>query len=542
MAKYSMVMIDPAVDNPRSDITRDMSKGQVTEMDADKLSFDKFHKAVNLNIEEGDFEVRNGIEDFVDIVSGSTEVSNYGMDIFKDGEDSRLVVAKESASVDTKADIVEYNRSTGAVSILEAEIDSQEEYDFTDQNDFLYVANGETDLSIIDPGNATTTVAMPNVGEYAKQVVSDGSSVWATTTDNLLRISDAQTEGKITTFSPTGTDLGRAAIANSDITNFVSLKEAAPYIAAASPNRVEICARPNFEREGVETFPTNFPTVKRAFKGIGTTSKDGMVGTPFGFFILPPNKNTLYLLNVTSSKPKEFTGNFGRFKELDNSNVKLTFDDRRGYLYIHSTELKSQKSVVTVFDVINERFWEYNGLLVSRWANDQDNIYYITNNASKIVEAFKNDVYTDNGVNINFDIETADTYSKSLSFLKFASRLFANVEYWGDFVFNFKLLDQRKAKGTGGLEVYEKTFDLKMNSSPMTTMLPYFGLGVFGCCGFNFTEDVFSEYFDIDQLINKTYFRGIAKISGSANIRFRIRGIGILFGPTMKPFGPTVLS
>lgn len=544
MAKIDIPVIDGQTDGIGSDIIRDLSSGQITERDGDKIDFSKLQRAVNVNVEDGDLEGRNGIEDFVSVQTAGIDVDSYGIAIFKDGSTNRLVVAKEGATDDTKADIVEYDRTTKAETVLESDIDSQNEYNFADQNDFLYVVNGETDINVIDPGSATSTISLPTAGEFAVQAVSDGSRVWITTTLGITRMSDAQTIGKVTTFTPSGVDLGRAAIVNSEITEVVSMKSSAPYVALASQNRVEICAAPNFEQEGVTTFPDDFPTVKRAFNGIGTTSRDGMASTPFGFFIMPPNKNELYLLKPTSSSPKIFDANSGRFDEIDHSNAKLFYDDQRGYLYIHGEDRLTRRSVTTVFDVNKEVFWEYENILVDTWVGDQDNVYFVPTYSSNIIEAFKDGVYTDNGADIDFIAESADTYADNISFWKWALRMFANVEYWGDFAFNFSLVDLRKAKGSpsDGDSVFSKDFDLFMNDSPLDDSPPYFGLGILGNTGFDFESEEFSEYFDIDELINAAFFRGFIRITGSSNIRFRIRGAGVLYQQTTKPLEATTLS
>lgn len=539
MSNFRLPMSPLASPRNGSDLVRDMG-GQVTKVDADKIEFKDFFRVINYNVKEGNLESRDGNSSLTTIVDSSdNEVPVYGIGIYEQSTGNNLVVAKESDTDGTKADIVIINRTNGNETDLETEVDSQSSYEFTSQNSVLYASNGETDLQMLDPIGGNTTLAMPTGGEYATLIESDGTRVWAATTLGVTRFSNVANTGKITTFTQSGTDLQRAGVVNSKIVDTKCLASSGTYIAIAGTNQVDICATPNLENEGVVTFPDDYPTVKRTFQGIGTNSKQGMVGTPYGFFIKPPSDEYLYLLRVDIPTPKKYYINSGRLRQIDFSNAKLVHDERNDYIYIYGTEKLTNNPVVTVFDLEQEKFWEYSNMHVALWAGDKDNMYFLTSYASKIIDALVPNSFTDEGVNIDTYVESSSSYGSSLDFFKYAKRLFTNFEAEGNATLAVSLNDFKSSYANNGESVYSKTYTLENNQSPFADAPQYFGLGISGNVGFDFESKAITEYYNIDELINEEFFRASLSISANINTKIKIRGMGLLFEPTTRPINAT---
>lgn len=515
----------------KSDVLRDASRGQITSVDPDKLNFDKYVYARNVKVNEADWEVRNGIQKLADILITGAPADYYAFDIYKKETGNDLVVVMDDDANAGKVEIQKIDRTTGSKTSLYANITGTGAGCLASQNNFLHYVNNENTVKIYSSAG-TSTVALPVGGTKAKLSVSDGSRIWVSTDEGVVRFSDAQEISIITTFAPAGSDLDRAGIATSDIVECTALKSVSGFVLISGKNESEIHACPNFRNDQVTTFPDNFPTLKYSFKGIGCDSNFGAVATPLGFFIKPTYDDYIHLLPV-GGQPKAFRDNSGRMSQLSFENCKLVYDSRENYIYIQAKEKFSQAVVVVVFDIVRQVFFEYNGFYPVLWASDSDNTYFI-DRANDVQDAFVDGVFNDNGQDINFEIRSADDFAGSMVYYKKASRMNLDIEYWGLTTLSFQIWESIRPGGGGGQMIYSKGYELSNNASPLTESPQYFGLGVPGNTGFNFESETHLHLYDINTLVNRLFFRASMILSGSTSSRFRARGVGVLYEPTNK--------
>jgi hypothetical protein len=281
--------------------------------------------------------------------------------------------------------------------------------------------------------------------------------------------------------------------------------------------------------------------LKFPFTGIGIESNFGAVESPAGFFVKSPNDSYLRLLSITG-KNTPFADVSGRMDQLVFTGCSLAYDYQKNRVYIQAKERFTLKPIIMVFDVTKEIFWEYEGFFPVLWASDASNTYFV-DRLNRIVDAFGEDSVSDMGLDIDFSLESADSFGSSTEFYKIANRAFLDAEYFGSMELNYKLMDQILPSGGGGTEIFSRTFSLELNATPMKASPQYFGLGTFGNAGFNFEQERKGQLYDISgSLINKKFFRVRVIMSGSTKQKLRIRGAGLFYEVTNQKVSTIINS
>lgn len=497
-----------------SELVRDFSEGQKTELAPDKTDFDKFTEVQNMIQNGADFDLRRGLDTLVTI----SEIKR--IDIFRELSTNKLMgVVKTAADV---SKLVSIDRDTGDQTDEITGIASELANPMISLRSFLYLANTETAIQR-HGSSGNGTIVLPS-DQIANLLVTDGERLWCSTTEGGLLFSELQ-NGAVTNFTQSGTDLDRAGVANSHITDFQALASSGRRILVVGKNRAELHQTPD-PIDGFTTFPADVATMKQAWDGIGVSSS-GAVKSINGDFYLKPEDDTLYIIRIGEDKPRAIRDDRGEMERLKFDDCQMEYDQDKNLLYIAcKTKNSTINDRIIAYNILDETFSFFDNVFPANFAADKDNVYYRAAFGDKIEAAFGDTVLTDNGVAINWKVKTAATYANSLDNFKRSVGVFANVLIFEDTDVTVKLFDQEKTGTQVENEIFSITFPLKEASSPFDDSLQYLGLGVYGGMGFSFEEN-FSEYYNIDTKVFLTFFRASMSLSGANTNKLKVRGLAL---------------
>lgn len=515
----------------QSELVRDFKNLQKTEFDPDKITFDNFQTVKNMIHKGKNAEIRTGIEQLITIAD------TLGIFIYEKDDKNRLIVAVKDGGSNTK--IVEVDRITGATTDLITGISGQGTPKIASLRGFLYFVNGTTDIKVFEaPATTKSDIILPN-SRIAKDIVTDGQRLWVSTTDGALLFSIV-TPDEIPTggFTQSGTAIARAGVANSNITNFTSLSSVGSIVLATGENLSEVHSTPTFE--SVTVFPADVPTIKNAYSNLGVSHHEAVLGIN-GQFYIKPLDGVLYIITPGEPTPIEIRENLQQMDKFQFNLSSLAYDKDRNLLYIACREVSDTNDRIVTYNIQEENFSFYEDLFPKSWAFDKDNIYFLATFGDSIENAFQKLVYTDNGINIDWLVESSDTYSNSIEFFNRTDKLFLNAEVSEDIDVLTEIFTDKKVGGTKD-STDSVVFNIKEVSSPFDTMPSYFGLGVFGGSGFSFSEENVSEFYEINSKIRADYLRASMRISGSSSNKFKLRGMGFYQSATNRQVRNIVMS
>jgi hypothetical protein len=510
-------------------IARKLDKGQNTHLASDKVAFDQFRELTNLVHTGDDWELRGGQS----ILASIDDILSLG--IYEKEGSTELVASIKTATDTSKVSIV--NRTTGALTDIITGIASEEPSHFTSLRGCLYATNGETAPYYYD-GSSSGTVTMP-ASTNAVLCANDGERVFVTTDTGQLLFSNI-TAGVITTFVLSGTNINRAGVCNSQIVNFTAIKGLGRSIVACANNRVERHNCPNFAKNGITAFPADMTTLEDTWENVGTESAYGLEVVGAEAYV-KPNSEKLYKL--VPGRPQTFPiqqeeGLMGRMTWDD---VQMAYDPRWNLLLIAGKKDTDTNDTAIAYSISDKTFSEFTRIAPARFAVDKDNTYYMRAYDRKIVDCLKDDgTYTDFDNDIEWKVQTADTYGGSLDYWKVVVFLYVNFLLFEDIDVTLKFIAQQKVESTSAKELWRNTFSLIRGGSSFAG-LPYFTMGVYGGAGFSF-EEKFSEYYNSDIMVNEEFFRGSLALSGSSRAKFVLRGLGLYYRATNKKFRPTYFT
>jgi len=134
-------------------------------------------------------------------------------------------------------------------------------------------------------------------------------------------------------------------------------------------------------------------------------------------------------------------------------------------------------------------------------------------------------------------LQMASEYGSLENYWK-ANKFFMNVKYWEDTDIIAKLYLDEKIGGNKDPD-WTKTFELLNSSSSFSSGISGFGMGVWGGieAGPSMVldqDDLFSEYYEYDSKIFKTFNRAYLELTGSSSNQLEIRGVGMNIEPTSR--------
>jgi len=498
--------------------TRDLSSGQNTDLDPDKIKFDLFSDTMNMRMDNANLQLRYGvdtkgdIEGIQDVFMHSDESGDTLCAKVKDGANSKIVSVNET-TLATTDQISMTGQEPGEMASL-----------FTR----LYSCNsGDANVYGNVLGGTQFTVAVPN-GELPFLLTSNGERVWMATKEGILRGSDtasANASGQISTFVPTGTTTNRAVIASSQITKFTALASAGRIVCACGENRTELHSTPDFTNAGIDVFPANMNTMKDngGFPNLGVTSRDALLAVGNSFW-LKPEDDTLYRVGSDGSL-KSYQDDSGQMEKLQFDQAALAYDQRTNLLYISCRSGAANDTVIT-FNVLTEKFSYFKQVRAEAWATRKDKVYFLKSLSETLVDAFDKDFPSDDGAKIKFNIRTAFTYGNSQDFWKRAEEAYINFIYKEQhFSGTMKLLIGK----IGGEyeEIWSKQIQVTESSNPFMDVNEIFYNGAPGAPELDYEKELFSEYHNPDIQVRRDYYRAALQFTGSTDNKFVLRGIGI---------------
>lgn len=382
----------------RGTAVNNMNSGEKQYFDIDKYSIETWQRLVNVFTQYGNLRVREGISE----LSNSITDTILGTHIYKYGTNDILVCATTDTT-DTK--IIKVDRGTGAVSDLSTGITGTDSCDFVDLRGFLYMANNQTAVQIYDGDADTTSTITPATGNI-KLVTADNKRLWVVEDgDNgdALYFSKSET-GQVTSFASTGTNLDRGGIAQTNIVRINALEASGKTVLVAGANRIELHRIPSLETLG--SFPSDISTVIAEYPNIGVSNKKAVIAVGDIFYCMC-NDGVLRTISKSGSIKNNF--NVKRLFEtylLDS--VSLGYDQKNNNIIIATKESGDNDRAV-VFNQVDESFSEFTNLFAQEFAFDESNIYCFDNN-NVFYDCFKEDTYTDEGVNINIVLRSQALY------------------------------------------------------------------------------------------------------------------------------------
>lgn len=497
-------------------VNRDFVKGQVTENEADKIAIDMYAKIENMRHNKRNLDVRRGTQTLATI-SGLLGIGTY-----ENAAGNKLMAVIDTGSTTSK--LTEVDRDTGAETDRITGITGDSEPSFTSLGDVFYVANGADDLQEWD-GTTAYQVATP--AGKPELIASDESRVWAVAS-NILYFSVKPTSGRITDFTITGTDLGRAGIASSTITKFTALAGSGAIIVAAGNGRVEGHMIPDFSKGGLTSFPEDMKTILWTVEEVDVPNRHALKIVE-NYVCIKSKDNILHQINITTGDHKEILIDKGEMEELTFDLTALGYDPRQNMLFIACRDVVAVNDRMIAFNVSEQNFVLYTNLLAKHFTNDQDTVFYMNSIDRKIIRAFDPGYADDDGIPIAWKVRTAKTYANSMTNYKYATHYFIATRAWEDIDIDYKFFADAKINSSKDYD-FKKTISISAIST--LNLLPYASFGYWGTPGLDFGADVTVEELRTndetteEDEIDTDFFRAEVEISGSSTAPFSLRGVG----------------
>lgn len=521
----------------RVDWTRDLQKGQVTKLAPDKLPFSQFAVTKNFRPIDGDLRLRNGTVNLGASNDGAATPVDY--DAIRIGtykkDDGDVLVEQVKDGVNSKIISIDVDTMEGTDLI---ELVDQEEAGIDTLNSRLYAGNqGASAVEGMDADGTTFQIALPADSGNVKDLVSNGERAFVTTDTGLLIGSDVATStatGRISTFTPAGTDTKRAVICNTNIMNHIAIKTSGRVVCVAGKNRVEIHVTPDFTNAGISVYPADINTMKDdgGIDNIGVESRHAMIEIG-GYFWLKPNDDRLVRISKTGSV-KVFRDNSGQLSQLDFSNCAMGYDSITRTL--NFTGQESNGNIVNLtFDMDTFAFSQYDGFGIRpyNYSTVDKKLYFLKNQSNEIVDAFIPGVFKDDGEDISYEVLTAFTFGNDQKFYKWAFEAFLNFIYaQKEFAARLALVDGK----IGGeyTEIFATELNIKENSSDLDDAYEILYESAPGELEVDFGGINFSEFHDPSIKVNRSYYRAGLRLTGSTDNFLHLRGMGLISSPTSR--------
>ena len=511
----------------QANVVRDFSKLQNTEIDSDKLPFNVLHFVKNMLHKGLNADVRKGIKKLGSV----TDILGFGFHE-KSNETAMLAMVKTT----TTSKLVKVDRDAGTTTDIKTAIVGATTPSFTSLRQSAYVCNSLADIEVVDPDGVTSTaIALPSSG-LAKFVANDTQRLIVAQTNGILRAS-AIVAGEVVTanFTVSGTAISRAVLMLTQIVNFTSLKSNGKVVCVAGKDRIELHRTPDFATNGITIYPADISTVIESYTNIGVSSNDAIIPYGIGFFVKPKD-GVLYFIAEGIKEPQQFRDDLGEMESLDWGTMSSGVDLKKKMLYLTGTNDNNYDTTIA-FNIQEQNFSTFTNIWAKQWISDSDNLYYRSSYNYDIQDAFAESYLTDNGTNIDWEVQPASIYGDLQSYWK-ATEFFVNITTGADMTMRANLIVDGKIGGNKS-PLWTKEFDINDTSSAFSSGVSGFGGGTFSGveAGINMihdAEDIYTEYYSYTEKVLKTFKRSRLTLTGSVNNTFSIRGIGLNIEPTSR--------
>lgn len=503
---------------------RNFYRLQKTELESDKEDQQSFQLAENMIHKGGNAESRRGY----DILATDSDV--LGISMYEELNSNHLYVTRKDGASNSK--ISEINRTTGSFTDKVTGRTGQGTPSSAFVSGWYYWTNGGGNIVAYESSTSTTNTTLTQSGEQSKMLCSTGTRLWAVFDaallgTQLLRGSVFKQNGRVDSFSDSGTAITRGFIASSVITSFTALASAGDYVIACSKNRTEIHKVPDFAGNGVTTWEAGVSTLVHYFENVGVLSSGGLYVVDKNVYLNTADGN-LVRINVETGALKKYASNLRQFKDYDHSNSAIGYDQKRNILVIMCTDI-SVNDVGIAFNIKEENFSLFTNINALGWCQDRENLYFYNNQG--VFKAFEETQYDDNGFSIPIKIRTQ---AWEFSTYHCIHRSFLNIQYEEEIDISVKGYINRRVNGSFSAD-YVSTLSLEYDPSYLSGYEQGYGVGEWGGAGINPEFSPVSETKRTLDFLNIYAERFELEFSCSITKPFAIRGIGIYSLPTARP-------
>ena len=507
-----------------SQIVRNFSGLQKTQIEADKQSFADMALVENMIHKGANSVLRNGMQklkqvpDLLGVVIHETPTENYLYAYAKDGS--------------TTSKLVEVDRVSGDLTDKVTGIPGQGAPSYCSRNGYFYLANGGTQITEYD--RSSDTALGVSSGVTYKYVNTDGSRIWFVKNDgdeDLLGFSRKSVLGAVSSLTGGGTALLRAGISESSIINFTSLSASGEVIMASSADKIEFFRIPDFSRNGVTTFEDDVPLRidGATITNLGIESQNNLLVVGGTAYVVSRD-SVLYAIPVGSNNYKVLRDNQLQMDDFQYDQVAMGYDHQKNLLLI-SCRNGSANDRIVCYNILENNFSLFTNVFASQFTNDADNLYYV-GRSNYVIEALKDGTYSDDGIPIQAKVRTQINDFGTLERYKVVTKLFYNVEYNENLTVTNAIYVDRGINGAFSPS-YTKQVPLIQNSDNYLSSPQIFGNGLLGACAFD-TEDYPTEVLSTSERVNLSGVRFEAELTASSSSRFSIRGIGLTAQQTSR--------
>lgn len=513
------------------EIKRDFSKGQQNVLHTDKSDPESFQLVRNMFHSGGNVVLRNGYRLYKDM-----EALAIGL-WRRSGGNELITTVRDS----TNSKIQTLNREDGTLTNIITGFTGQTQMYTTSLRGNLFATNGgDTNIHYYTGTSGTLAFNYGGGNTNATFLASDESRVWAIADEDpeqLLVFSNDRGTSAITTTTwnaGSSTVIDRAGIAKSKITNFTGLVGVGKSIVAFGRERTEVHEIPDFATNGLTTFPSNVPTIKAsgamAYDEIGIDNFRATVAVGNYCFFFSED-GILYRLDVSRGALKAYDQLKQIKSQYSFANAVIGYDQTSNLLFIQA-KFTTDFDTTFVFNVQEENFAQFDNILATQWAYDREGVYFLGTD-SKIYRAFESDMWTDNGLNIDWEVITQASYSNSLENYKKARELFLHTVVWEDSEIYADFIPDRGIDGVINPEqTIQKTSSFILfpfNDSPQS-----YAQGVYGGAGLSYNTLGGTERIYNNDKLSVRYARYEQRVRGSSSNKVIIKGIGCKYATTAQ--------
>lgn len=506
--------------------SRNLSKLQRTQLEPDKEDFESYQLVQNMIHKGANAEARKGYTNLT-TTSGLYELIMY------EEIDGNLLYAFAPDSSNTK--IISINRSTGATADVVTGISGQTSQDSTSLHGILYFANSNNQVGKYNKQTDTSGTVTINGTETSKLLASDQSRVWCVFKDTnigaeFLRFSDFSASGAVGTFVQSGTNLDRAGIADSYITNFTALVSAGKYVVACGANRTEVHRIPQFGEVSQPVFTADIGTLVHSFPNLGTESKYGVLAVDENVYI-NPGDGTIVKINVVTGQKKVYEDNKRQLQSYTHDQTALGYDQDRNLLLI-ACRNGIENDRVVAFNIREENFSLFTNIFPTQWVQDKDNIYWF-NTDQGVFDCFGETMNDDDGAPIPIRVITQATDAGTQDLEKVLHKYYLNLDNEEELTGEVKVYADRRMGGSYNAS-YTDSFTIGYSMDFLGTYGQPFGFGDWGGAGINIDFKSGQEKVYTANQINIGATRFELEFSTEITQPFKIRGMGLYLFPTTK--------
>ena len=489
----------------KSQANVDLQAMQADSKEPDKMIFQSAKEAVNLIHSKGNARLRNG-------VSTKLSLQNLlGLKIHHHSNGDKLYALQQDSG-ETK--LIEIDQSTFETSEKTA-FNGNNSPSATSLGGHFFIVNDSGSV-VYDFNPADDTISqLAGVPISPQKITHDGTRLWIA--GDGLYFSDA-TKGITPNFSTGGSDITRSGVANCEIANIVSLISSNRVIIAAGGNRIEGHWTPKIENPSSDTsFPIGVETQKWAVDGFGLESADAWVAVERFVYFKPAGKNMLARLDSADGSIKPLDQISKTIEDLEHTTATMTYDARHELIYYAATK-NTRNDTIVCFNIRDNTFSVFPNLFVEFWASNEKNVFFKSSIDDSIKSAFDNEVFNDDGLEIQAKFRTNQTDAGDRNFFKKALKTIFDLRTWAPITAKYQFFADNPVDSSKTAD-FSHEFQINVKESVDDGVIPTM-ISPFGLSGVDTANPkATTQKIQHSVPINIPFFKSEIEISFSASSR-----------------------